>query len=109
MHEKGDMLFSFTVFPIGAGADVAGPVSEAVGLIADSGLAYQVTGASTLIEGRWTDVMPVIERCMHELTEKHDRVYASITVDYHAGETGRLKASVEAVEQALQRKVKAAP
>lgn len=101
MHERQPMLFSFTVFPVGEDADVAGPVSEAVELIEESGLEYQVTGTSTLVEGTWDRVMPVLEECLHRLTEEHERVYADITVDFHEGREGRIRGSVEEVEEEL--------
>lgn len=101
MHESQPMLFSFTVFPVGDAPDVAGPVADAVALIEESGLDYQVTGSSTLVEGTWDRVMPVLEECIHRLTEEHDRVYADVTVDYHRGEEGRIRGSVEEVEETL--------
>ncbi len=109
MHNEGKMLFSFAIFPVGAGDDVSGPVSEAIRQIADSGLDYQVTGSCTLIEGTWNEVMPVIERCVHQLTEGHPRVYANISIDHHRGAAGRLAGSIADVEKALDTEVRSAP
>lgn len=109
MHKSADMLFSITVFPIGSGEDIAGPVSDVIARIADSGLPYQVTGSSTLVEGKWSEVVPIIEKCVHDLTEEHERVYADIAVDFHGGAGGRLKSSVETVERALDRKLQTQP
>lgn len=109
MHKQEEMLFSFTLLPLGSGEHVAEPISEAVELIAASDLPYQVTGASTLIEGTWDQVMPLIERCIHEMTERHGRVYANLTIDHHAGASGRLKSSVEEVEKVLDHQVKKTP
>lgn len=109
MHDEGSLLFSFTIFPIGAGADVSASVSRAVEIIAGSGLDYQVTGASTLVEGGWSDVMPLLERCYHELTREHERVYADISVEFHAGASGRLATSVDTVEDVLGHEVKRTP
>lgn len=109
MHEKEPMLFSFTVFPLGAGDDLSEPVSVAIRNIADSGLDYQVTGSCTLIEGTWNEVMPVLEHCVHELTERHPRVYADISVDFHRGSSDRLKGSVADVERLLDRSLRSSP
>lgn len=109
MHNEEPLLFSFTVFPLGAGDDVSVPVSRAVEIIAESGLDYQVTGASTLVEGAWDEVMPLLERCYHELTHEHERVYADISVEFHAGASGRLAGSVDTVEDVLEREVKRTP
>lgn len=101
MHEREPLLFSFKVFPIGSGDDVAGPVARCVELVDDAGLAYQVTGATTVLEGTWDEVMPVLERCFHELTEEHPRVWASIEVDHHGGQSGRIESSVDRIEEIL--------
>lgn len=105
MHESEEMLFTFTVIPASGGDEIVEPVSRAVEAIAESGLDYQVTGSCTLVEGTWDEVMPVFEECVHELTEEFDRAYASITVDHHRGESGRLRSSVDAVEETLDRPV----
>ena len=109
MHKSANMLFSITVFPIGSGEDISAPVSDVIAKIADSGLPYQVTGSSTLVEGKWTEVMPIIEKCVHDLTKEHSRVYANIDIDFHGGAGGRLKTSVEAVEQELDRELQKRP
>lgn len=101
MHERQPMLFSFTVFPVGDAPDLSAPVADAVARIEESGLDYQVTGSSTLVEGTWDRVMPVLEECLHHLTEEYERVYADITVDFHEGREGRIRGSVEEVEDAL--------
>lgn len=49
--------------------------------------------------------MPVLERCVHRLTEEHDRVRVTITVDHHQGETGRPGGSADSVEEVLGRPV----
>jgi uncharacterized protein YqgV (UPF0045/DUF77 family) len=109
MHDEHTMLFTYTVIPLGAGDDISGPVAESVATLQESGLPHQVTGASTLIEGRWSDVMPVIERSLHELTERHPRVYATVTLDFHAGREDRLRSSIERVQRHLREPVRSAP
>ncbi|MEN8145713.1 MAG: thiamine-binding protein [Gemmatimonadota bacterium] len=104
-----NMLFTFTVFPIGGGSEVTGPVSQAIESIAESGLDYQVTGGCTLVEGAWEEVVPVLGQCLRDLAEDHDRVWASITMDYHGGRAGRLKSSVGEVEEALHHSVRYSP
>jgi uncharacterized protein (TIGR00106 family) len=109
MHDDSTMLFTYTVIPLGAGDDISSPVAETVSMLQDSGLPHQVTGASTLIEGRWSEVIPVIERSIHELTEKHPRVYATVTLDFHAEREDRLRSSIERVQRHLHQPVRSAP
>lgn len=109
MHNEQPMLFTYTIIPLGAGDDISGPVAGTVSTLQESGLPHQVTGASTLIEGKWSEVIPVIERSIHELTEKHPRVYATVTLDFHAGREDRLRSSIERVQRHLHEPVRSAP
>ncbi len=103
------MLFNFTIIPIGADDELTEPVAAAVRRIADSGLAYQLTSTSTVVEGEWNQVMPVLESCIHELAGQYPRVYASITVDHHPGRTNRIREAVRNVEQALDKDLRTEP
>ncbi len=100
-----DMLFTMTILPLGSGDTISEPVSETVATLQASRLPYQLTSTCTLIEGKWQDVMPVIRRCIDQLMENHPRVYANITVDYHADRTNRLKKSIARVEEHLDQPV----
>lgn len=97
------MLFSLSMFPIGSGDSIADPVAMVVDEIDNAGLDYEVTGADTVIEGEWDEVMPVIARARERLREEHDRVFMVLTVDDHAGSTDRLQGAVEDVQKRLGR------
>jgi len=99
------MLFSLAMFPVGGGDSLVEPVSEVIDEIDRSGLAYEVTGMDTVIEGDWDDVMPVIKRAEQRLREKHDRVYMLLAVDDHKGASNRLNQSVRDVEKRLGKPV----
>lgn len=103
------MLFNVTMIPIGSGDNLTEPIALVVRRIADSGLPYQLTGTSTLIEGEWREVMPLLESCVEELAQQSPRVYASITIDHHPGKTGRIREAVQNVEEALGRDVRTEP
>lgn len=99
------MLFSLSMFPVGAGDSLVDPVSEVIDEIDRAGLPYTVTGMDTVIEGEWDQVMPVIQRAEQRLREKHDRVFMVLTVDDHKGAENRLRGSVEDVERRLARPI----
>ncbi len=103
------MLFSFTIIPIGSGDELTDPVALTVRRIAESGLPYQLTSTTTIVEGEWGEVMPVLEACIRELEERHPRVYANITVDHQRGKTNRIREAVRNVEQALDQNVRTNP
>ncbi len=99
------MLFSLSMFPVGAGASLVDPVAEVVDEIDRAGLPYRLTGADTVIEGDWDEVMPVIRTAEQRLRAKHDRVYMVLTVDDHKGVRNRLEEAVADVENRLGRPV----
>ncbi|HEX7052031.1 MAG TPA: MTH1187 family thiamine-binding protein [Longimicrobiales bacterium] len=99
------MLFSLSMFPIGSDDSLADPVSEVVDEIDRAGLDYRLTGADTVIEGEWDEVMPVVRRAEERLREKHDRVYMVLTMDDHKGRDRRLEGAVEDVQRRLGREV----
>jgi uncharacterized protein (TIGR00106 family) len=100
------MLFGLSVLPVGSGDDsLVEPVADVVGEIARSGLPYQVNGMSTVIEGEWDEVMPVIRAAEQNLRREHDRVFMVITIDDHAGARDRIRKSVSDVERVLGRDV----
>lgn len=103
------MLFNVTMIPIGSGDNLTEPIAAVVRRIADSGLAYQLTGTATLVEGEWDEVMPLLRECVEELAQRSPRVYASITVDHHPGKTGRIQEAVRNVEEALGREIRTEP
>ena len=97
----GIVLFNLTMFPVGAGDEIAKPVADVVDEIGRSGLPYAVNGAATVIEGDWDRVMPVVHRALSRLRGSHDRVYMVLTVDDHAGVRDRMHEAVEDVEREL--------
>ena len=91
------MLFAVTVLPLGVTGSLAGPVAEVVQAIDDARLDYQINGMSTVIEGEWDDIMPVLQRAQQALHRRHGRVFMMIMVDDRAG-ADRLHNSVKQVE-----------
>lgn len=100
------MLFSLSMFPIGKDDSLVEPIADVVDEIDNAGLDYRVTGADTVIEGEWDEVLPTIQRAEERLREKHDRVYMVLTMDDHKGAAGRLSRSPEEVEQKLGRSIR---
>jgi uncharacterized protein (TIGR00106 family) len=92
------MLFGVTVLPLGMHGSIAGPVADVVQAFDDARLSYEVNGMSTVIEGEWDQVMPVLQRARQALHRRHDRVFMLITVDDHEAGRDRLHRAVEEVE-----------
>jgi uncharacterized protein YqgV (UPF0045/DUF77 family) len=77
------------------------PVSEFIEKISDSGLAYEVTGMNTVIEGEWDTVMPLLRAAESEIRQKHGRIFMMIAVDDRPNGSPRLERSIDEVEATL--------
>lgn len=99
------MLAFFSIVPMGGGASVGKEVADAIKVVADSGLDYQVTAMGTLVEGEWDEVMGVIRKCFDALHEHSDRVTCTVKIDDYKGRSGRIAGKVATVEKALGREV----
>ncbi len=99
------MLAFFSIVPMGGGASVGSQVAEAVEIVAESGLDYQVTAMGTLVEGEWDEVMDVIRRCFDAMHAHSDRVTCTLKLDDYTGRSGRIAGKVASVEAALGREV----
>ncbi len=101
------MLFQLTMFPSDRkGSSVSEEVAKVIDVIDKSGLPYQVTAMSTVIEGEWDAVMAVINKARKMLRRRgYERIYISITIDDRKGARKRLTGKVEAIEKRLGREV----
>lgn len=95
------MLVEFSVIPIGAGPKLKVPIAQVVDMIDKSGLPYQVTATSTIIEGEWDRVMPLVKQCLDDVRRASPRVVATIKIDDEAGATDQLEANVRDVEELI--------
>jgi uncharacterized protein (TIGR00106 family) len=91
------MLFGVTVLPLGVSGSLVGPVADVVQAIDDARLDYEINGISTVIEGGWDEIMPVLQRAQQALSRRHGRVFMVIMIDDHEG-VDRLRNSVKQVE-----------
>lgn len=100
------MLASFSVVPMGASEKVRDQVAAALAIVADSGLPYVLGAMQTTVEGDEAEVMALIMRCHRRVRELCPRVLTHIAIDDRAGATNRLTGKVQAVEEALGRKLR---
>ena len=100
------MIVQFSVVPIGSGEELKQAVAGVIDLIDKSGLPYQVTAMSTLVEGDWEEVMGLVRRCHEKMRAGHARVMTTIAIDDRAKVHCRLEGKVRDVEQVLGRTLK---
>jgi uncharacterized protein (TIGR00106 family) len=95
------VIINFSIFPLDKGESLSSYVARAIKIINQSGLPYELTAMGTSIEGEWSEVMDVVEKCFQALEKDCNRVYLALKADYRKGPAGRLKGKVESVKQKL--------
>ncbi len=97
------VMLEFTMFPTTQGESKSLYVARILDIIDQSGLRYQLTPMSTIIEGNWNEVMSVVTRCFEALQPDCPRINTQIKIDYRAGSESRMKSKIASVEQHLGR------
>ena len=97
------VMLEFTMFPTTQGESKSLYVARILDIIDKSGLRYQLTPMSTIIEGEWNEVMSVVTRCFEALQPDCPRINTQIKIDYRAGTESRMKSKIASVEQHLGR------
>lgn len=97
-------LFAFSVAPTSADAEgsVSAAVADALRVVRDSGLPYELTSMFTTIEGEWDEVMPVIRAACDAVGAHGPRVSLVLKADLRPGYTGQLEAKVRRVQDQLE-------
>lgn len=103
------MLASFSVVPMGAGEGVKEIVAEALTIVDNSGLAYQLGPMDTAIEGDPDEVINTILQCHRRVMELAPRVLTHIAIDERRGASQRLRGKVREVEEILGRHLSRIP
>ena len=95
------VIVEFSIFPMDKGESLSPYVARAVKLVQESGLPYELNPMGTCVEGEWSDVMALVERCFQALEKDCNRINLSLKADYRKGPSGRLKSKVASVEEKL--------
>ncbi len=90
------MIVAFSVAPAGGESDSVS--AEAVRVVRDSGLPYEVNAMFTLVEGDWDEVMDVVRRAVEAAGAGAARTSLVLKADIRPGYTGQLHAKVDRVQ-----------
>ncbi|MGD2037024.1 MAG: MTH1187 family thiamine-binding protein [Desulfobacterales bacterium] len=96
------VIVEFSIFPMDKGESLSPYVARALKLIQDSGLPHELNPMGTCVEGEWSDVMSVVDRCFQELQKDCNRISLSLKADYRKGPAGRLKSKLASVKEKLE-------
>lgn len=99
------LLAEFSIWPMDKGESVGPYVARALDIVDRSGLPYKLGPLGTCIEGEWSQVMNVIQKCYEELARDSNRIACTVKMDWRKGQTGRLESKVQSVENRLGRKL----
>ena len=103
------MLAELSIIPVGTGSHLSGEIAEAVKIIDESGLRYQLTPSGTCVEGEWDEVMQVVRRCHDKLRQHAPHVITTIRIEDDAGETNKIERNVSSVEEKVGHPLHRAP
>ncbi|MEA2091427.1 MAG: thiamine-binding protein [Campylobacterota bacterium] len=103
------VLLEFSMFPTSDecrnGSSVSTQVSKIIDAIDKSGVAYQLTPMSTVVEtDTMKEALAIIELAYEQL-EDCQRVYSSLKFDIRKNSKNRLKTKIASVERVLKREV----
>jgi uncharacterized protein (TIGR00106 family) len=93
------MLADLVIIPIGNGTHTSASLAEALKIIKDSGLPYQLTPTSTCIEGTWAEIMALVKRCHDAVRADSPHLTTLLRLEEDGGETGKLAENVASVEE----------
>ena len=99
------LLAEFSIWPMDKGESVGKYVARALEIVDKSGLPYKLGPLGTCIEGEWTEVMAVVQRCYEELSKDSNRIACTLKMDWRKGRSGALDSKVQTVEEQLGRKL----
>ena len=99
------MIVAISISPAGVADEngsVSAAVADAVRVIRDSGLPYELNSMFTNIEGEWDEVMAVVKDAVFAAGANSPRIGLVLKADIRPGhDSGQLTAKVERVEAHL--------
>jgi uncharacterized protein (TIGR00106 family) len=96
-------ILEISVVPVGSSTtSFSSNVTQAVNIIREKGLNYQVTPTATVIEGSLDDIMEVAKQIhQNEISNGTQRVVTNICIDDRIDKPMTLEHQIEAVEDSL--------
>jgi uncharacterized protein (TIGR00106 family) len=99
-------LMEFTMIPLDKGDSFSKYVAQVLDIVDQSGLDYQLTPMGTIVEGKWSDLLALLDRCFNAINQISDRISLTVKFDYRKGRKGRLESKVKSVQEKLGRGLK---
>ena len=99
------VLLEFAMFPTDKGESVSAYVSQIIAMIRDSGMDYQLTPMGTIVETEELDQATDLVNKAYAVLDQAgcSRVYASLKLDIRKGQSGRINAKVNSIQNKIGR------
>lgn len=104
LREEHVMLVAFSVAPTTSEEDdgsLSTAVAEAVRIVKNSGLPYELNSMFTIVEGDWDEVFEVVKAATDAVLAVSPRVSLSVKADIRPGYTDQLTEKVQRVQEQL--------
>ncbi len=97
------VLLEFTMFPTDHGESKSEYVSQIIKLIKESGLNYQLTSMSTIIEtDNLRQALDLVEQCYNKLDELGcSRIYSTLKFDIRKNAENRMDNKIKSIEDKI--------
>lgn len=106
---QSGMLADLVIIPIGNGNHTSASLAEVLKIIKDSGLPYQLTSASTCIEGSWDEIVALAKRCHAAVRADSPHLMTLLRLEEDAGELNKLAENIASVEEKAGESFKKVP
>jgi uncharacterized protein (TIGR00106 family) len=96
------VLIEFSIFPTDKGESKSKYVARVIKMIKESGVTYQFTPMSTIIETSTVEEgLEIVKRAYELLEVDCNRIYSTIKIDYRKGYEDRVTQKIKSVEDKL--------
>ena len=86
------MLVEFTIISFTPDPHLNELIADALKLMDDSGLSYELTESMTCIEGEWDEIMPVIRKCHNLVRAVSPHIVTVIKIEDEVGANNMMPA-----------------
>jgi uncharacterized protein (TIGR00106 family) len=93
------MLIELSIIPLNHDSHISKEIAEALKIIDESGLPYQLTPLGTCIEGEWDEVMPLVRKCHDRVRKTCSHIFTTIRIEDEKGAKGKLSQNIKSVEE----------
>lgn len=74
------VLVELSVIPLGDNSKASDQITEMLNLVDKTGLFYERSHNGTCIEGRWSDICPLIYACYEQVQEQSPQGFLKVSI-----------------------------